>query len=125
MAYAEKRAKGPQSWRVKYKPPDGTEASESSFDTKAAALAWVRDQEALIRAGRWTDPNAGKITVSRWIDRWLAIRTKAAAPAGDQDQPEPASRAEPAPEPPDEDAPLAKVIPMKIFDPFAEADKRW
>jgi hypothetical protein len=21
--------------------------------------------------------------------------------------------------------PLAKVIPMKIFDPFAEADKRW
>ncbi|HUY51170.1 MAG TPA: Mu transposase C-terminal domain-containing protein [Streptosporangiaceae bacterium] len=58
-------------------------------------------------------------------DRRVAARTKAAAPAGDQDQPEPAGQAEPAPEPPDEEAPLAKVIPMKIFDPFAEADKRW
>ena len=58
-------------------------------------------------------------------DRRVAARTKAAAPARDQDQPEPAGQAEPAPEPPDEDAPLAKVIPMKIFDPFAEADKRW
>ena len=25
----------------------------------------------------------------------------------------------------DDDGPLAKVIPMPIFDPFAEADKRW
>jgi len=74
MAYAEKRGKGTQPWRVKYKLPDGTEASESGFDTKAAALAWGRDQEALIRAGRWTDPSAGKITVSQWIDRWLAIQ---------------------------------------------------
>ncbi len=30
-----------------------------------------------------------------------------------------------AAEPAEEDAPLARVIPMKIFDPFAEADKRW
>jgi integrase len=66
--------KGTQPWRVKYKLPDGTEASESGFDTKAAALTWGRDQEALIRAGRWTDPNAGKITVGQWIDRWLAIQ---------------------------------------------------
>ena len=58
-------------------------------------------------------------------DRRVAARTKAASPAGDQDQPDPAGPAGPAPEPPDEDAPLAKVIPMKIFDPFAEADKRW
>jgi transposase InsO family protein len=57
-------------------------------------------------------------------DRRVAARTKAASPAGDQDQPDPAGPAGPA-EPPDEDAPLAKVIPMKIFDPFAEADKRW
>jgi hypothetical protein len=25
----------------------------------------------------------------------------------------------------EQDTPLAKVIPMPIFDPFAEADKRW
>ena len=60
-------------------------------------------------------------------DRRVAARTKAAAPAGDQDQPEPPVPAEAAPPAAgaDEDEPLAKVIPMKIFDPFAEADKRW
>ncbi|MGH3401693.1 MAG: hypothetical protein ACRDRJ_04115 [Streptosporangiaceae bacterium] len=59
---------------MKYKVPDGSTASESGFETKAAALAWGRDQEARIREGRWTDPDAGKITVSKWIDRWLAVQ---------------------------------------------------
>ncbi len=74
MAYAEKRGKGPTPWRVKYKLPSGMDASESGFKTKAAALAWARDQEARIREGRWADPNAGNITVSEWIDRWLAMQ---------------------------------------------------
>jgi integrase len=50
------------------------DASESGFKTKAAALAWGRDQEARIREGRSADPNAGNITVSEWIDRWLAMQ---------------------------------------------------
>ncbi len=60
-------------------------------------------------------------------DRRVAARTKAAAPAGEQARPEPRSPEGPEPHAGDsgEDAPLAKVIPMKIFDPFAEADKRW
>jgi hypothetical protein len=74
VAYAEKRGKSPRPWRVKYKLPDGMDASESGFETKAAALAWGRGQEAKIREGRWADPNAGKITVSEWIDRWLALQ---------------------------------------------------
>jgi hypothetical protein len=74
MAYAEKRGRGPKPWRVKYKLPSGQETSESGFETKAAALAWGRDQEVRIREGRWTDPNAGKITVSAWIDRWLPLQ---------------------------------------------------
>jgi hypothetical protein len=74
VAYAEKRGKGRQPWRVKYKLPDGTETSESGFETKAAALAWGRDQEAKIREGRWTGPNAGKVTVGEWIERWLAVQ---------------------------------------------------
>ena len=74
MAYAEKRGRGQQPWRVKYKLPSGVETSESGFETKAAALAWGRDQEARIREGRWTDPDVGKITVSEWIDRWLAMQ---------------------------------------------------
>jgi hypothetical protein len=74
VAYAEKRGRGRQPWRVKYRLPSGAETSESGFDTKAAALAWGRDQEARIREGRWADPDAGKITVSEWIDRWLAMQ---------------------------------------------------
>ena len=74
MAYAEKRGKGPEPWRVKYKLPSGMEVSESGFRTKAAALEWGRDQEARMREGRWNDPNAGNITVSEWIERWLAMQ---------------------------------------------------
>jgi integrase len=74
VAYAEKRGKSHAPWRVKYKLPTGAEASESGFETKAAALAWGRDQEAAIRAGTWQDPNAGKITLSQWIDRWLPLQ---------------------------------------------------
>jgi integrase len=73
MAYAEKRGKGPRAWRVKYKIPGG-EASESGFETKQAALGWGRDQEAKVRAGTWTDPAAGEITVSEWIDRWETMQ---------------------------------------------------
>ena len=73
MAYAERRGKGPRPWRVKYKIP-GAEASQSGFETKQAALGWGRDQEAKVRAGTWTDPGAGEITVSEWIDRWQAMQ---------------------------------------------------
>jgi hypothetical protein len=74
VAYAEKRGMGRTPWRVKYRLPNGTDTSESGFETKSAALAWGRDQEARIREGHWTDPSAGKIMVSEWIDRWLAIQ---------------------------------------------------
>jgi hypothetical protein len=74
MAYAEKRGKSPRPWRVKYRAPDGSEVSESGFETKNSALAFGRDQEARIREGRWTDPAGGKITVGEWMDRWMAIQ---------------------------------------------------
>jgi len=73
MAYAEKRGKGPRPWRVKYKVPGG-EASQSGFETKAAALNWEHDQEARVRTGAWADPAAGEITVTEWIDRWNAVQ---------------------------------------------------
>ena len=63
-------------------------------------------------------------------DRGVAARTKATttprAPAGGQPQgAPPAEPSAPAPEPADGDTTLAKVIPLGIFDPFTEADKRW
>jgi integrase len=85
MAYAEKRGKGSRPWRVKYKLPDGTEVSESGFETKAAALTWGRDQEARIREGRWTDPNAGRTTVGDWIDRWLRMQDMGVSTAANRE----------------------------------------
>jgi integrase len=51
-----------------------SEASESGFETKESALKWGRLQEAKILEGRWTDPNAGKVTVTEWIDTWLEMQ---------------------------------------------------
>jgi len=65
-------------------------------------------------------------------DRRVAARTRAAPPharpgepaAGEPGQPDPAAAAEPGSDA-GQDAPLAKVIPLGIFDPFAEAERRW
>jgi transposase InsO family protein len=58
-------------------------------------------------------------------DRRVTARTRAAAPSGDRPGPPAPAETEQADAGGDGDEPLAKVIPMKIFDPFAEADKRW
>jgi transposase InsO family protein len=80
---------------------------------------------ALLRRANAGPEQQGKPKMSK-RDRRVAARTKAAAPAGSrQDEPEPCAPAETAPPAAGGDEPLAKVIPMKIFDPFAEADKRW
>ena len=96
----------------------GREATEEQIDDAVAAL--------LRRAN--AGPGEGKPKMSK-RDRWVAARTKAAALAGDQDRPGPPVPAETAPPAPDEgesgDEPLATVIPMKIFAPFTEANKRW
>ena len=94
----------------------GREATEEQIADAVAAL--------LRRAN--AGPGEEKPKTSK-RDRWVAARTKAAAPAGDQDRPPvPAETAPPAPDEGESgDEPLAEVIPMKIFDPFAEADKRW
>jgi integrase len=71
MAYAEKRGRGPKSWRVRYKRPDGTKGSETGFETKKEALEWGREQEFEIASGQWIDPDAGKILVRAWVERWF------------------------------------------------------
>jgi len=59
-------------------------------------------------------------------DRRVAARTKASPPARIQPGPEPAGSAggEPGQDGSGQEN-IATVIPMPIFDPFAEADKRW
>ena len=91
----------------------GREATEEQIADAVTAL--------LRRAGAGPDEEKPKMSKR---DRRVAARTKATAPAADPQDPD-----EPAPPSPDEDGsgdePLAKVIPMPAFDPFAEADKRW
>jgi transposase InsO family protein len=92
----------------------GPGASEEEIAGAVAAL--------LRRAGEGPEED-GKPSLSK-RDRRVAARTKAAAPKE--------SPPETGPQPPGSAAeqsgqgePLAKVIPMPIFDPFTEADKRW
>jgi transposase InsO family protein len=82
---------------------------------------------ALLRRANAGPEDQGKPKMSK-RDRRVAARTRAASPpGGKQDQPESGGPAQPdaAEGQAEQDAPLAKVIPMPIFDPFAEADKRW
>ena len=61
-------------------------------------------------------------------DRRVAARTRPErqpAQAGVPESRTCGGREEPEAPGQDSGEPLAKVIPMKIFDPFAEADKRW
>lgn len=75
MAYAEKRGKGEYPWRVKFKRPDGTEDSASGFRTKSDALAYGRDQEADVRAGRYHDPRQGDVTLHDYFWKtWLPVQ---------------------------------------------------
>ncbi|MGW8436120.1 hypothetical protein ACWGKS_13280 [Nocardiopsis sp. NPDC055879] len=79
MAYAESRGK---TWRVKYKKPNGSWASESGFETKKAALAWGRDQETDIRRSTWIDPKHaeerfGSFAEQVFVKARLAINTRA------------------------------------------------
>lgn len=79
MAYAESRGK---TWRVKYKKPNGSWASESGFETKKAALAWGRDQETDIRRSTWIDPKHAEERFGTFAEQVfakarLAINTRA------------------------------------------------
>ncbi|WP_242907469.1 tyrosine-type recombinase/integrase [Actinomadura terrae] len=69
MAYAEKRG---SKWRVRYVRPDGSSASESGFDTKAAALQWGQEQETGIRRHSWSDPRDGAALLADWVELWWA-----------------------------------------------------
>ncbi|WSA97944.1 integrase [Streptomyces sp. NBC_01794] len=88
--------------------------------------------ELLVRASQGPD-GGGKNRASR-RDRRVAARTRAAAegtgPRPPKPEPVPAGTDDPQPRDDEEgddtqDEPVAKVIPLGVFDPFKEADKRW
>lgn len=70
MAYPERHGKG---WRVRWKNYPGAEVewpSESGFSTARAARHYGEEQEAKIRAGKWTDPSNGEKPLAEFRGEW-------------------------------------------------------
>lgn len=60
-------------WQARYRGPDGQRrAAPTTFKTEREASRWLSLKEAEIARGEWVDPNAGKISVVEWGERWLA-----------------------------------------------------
>jgi hypothetical protein len=72
VAYCEKTGIGATPWRVRYKRPDGTWASQPGFTSEKAAKDWGTDQEALIRRNLWLDPKDGETPFGKFAEETLA-----------------------------------------------------
>ncbi|GGK39581.1 integrase [Pilimelia terevasa] len=83
MGYAENRG---EYWRGRYKICSGkygtvTDANgnPARFATKRDAVKAANDAEAAVRAGKWRDPNLGRMTFGDFASRWYAAQDLAAS----------------------------------------------
>ena len=60
-------------WRVRYEDPDGNERGKS-FAKKADADAFRTRIDADLLRGSYRDPDAGRITLRKYAEEWLAAR---------------------------------------------------
>lgn len=60
-------------WQATVRHPSGRRWSNSD-PLKRVVETWAADEEAKLRRGEFIDPNAGKITLNDWWDKWSAIR---------------------------------------------------
>ncbi|MFC6091529.1 tyrosine-type recombinase/integrase [Saccharothrix lopnurensis] len=67
MAWVEKH--GP-AWRVRYRTPDGTLASETGFTHHTTAKDRARDIESDLRRGTFVDPTLGDLPLREWVPTW-------------------------------------------------------
>jgi integrase len=83
MGYAERSGKfenGKPKYRARWQLPERTEKGrrkeghEDGFTDPDSARQYANDQEALIRAGLYFDPSAGKISLAEYFDLWLPIQ---------------------------------------------------
>lgn len=67
--------------QARYPGPDGkVRSAPTTFPNKRAAERWLTLKEAEIARGEWVDPDAGKITVKEWGERWLEAVTPSLKP---------------------------------------------
>jgi hypothetical protein len=68
LAYAERRG---EFWRARWEVPDGKLESKPGFLSEKAAVQYGRDQEALIRSGKYTDSRPGQTRLIDWVNLWF------------------------------------------------------
>ena len=61
-------------WRVRYEDVDRRERSRS-FEKKADAEAFKTEVDAALKHGTYHDPDAGRISLRKYAEEWLAART--------------------------------------------------
>ncbi len=57
-------------WIARYRDLDRKPRSKT-FDRQSDAVAWRVEQQAAMRAGTWSSPDHGKVTVEQYAEQWL------------------------------------------------------
>lgn len=62
-------------WQARYSAADGLpRKAPDTFETKRAAEQWLVETEAEMLRGDWLDPEAGKISLNEYAERWTRER---------------------------------------------------
>lgn len=62
-------------WQIRYTAEDGIRRlAPTTFDTKKDADRWLVATEADMMRGDWLDPDAGKVSLKEFADRWVKER---------------------------------------------------
>lgn len=72
MSSIQKRPNG--KWRARYRDQEGREYARH-FPRKIDAQDWLDEVTADVVTGRYVDPQAGRIELGTFADRWLAAQT--------------------------------------------------
>jgi integrase len=62
-------------WQARYHGPDGQRRSAPhTFDSKSAALRWLRLTESELVRGEWTDPDRARVHLLDYAEQWIRER---------------------------------------------------
>jgi integrase len=63
------------NWQVRYTGPDGIRRTDDrTYPDKTSALDRLIELEAEVLRGAWIDPDAGKVSLKEYAERWIAER---------------------------------------------------
>lgn len=72
---------GKTRWRVCYRDPDNRNREKASFERKIDAERWAAENVTMAKAtGTFVDPSAGRVTVGKLGDEWIAAREHVVKP---------------------------------------------